>query len=87
MWRSVSSSGCSISSISADAPEHTSLEELSEIASDRVSWRKLVRAISSDADDKNDDDSESRASRPKGGAGLGHKYNDSKWKPTTLNAV
>jgi len=70
-----------------DAPEHTSLEELSEIASDRVSWRKLVRAISSDADDKNDDDSESRASRPKGGAGLGHKYNDSKWKPTTLNAV
>ena len=51
------------------------------------SRRKLVRAISSDADDKNDDDSESRASRPKGGAGLGHKYNDSKWKPTTLNAV
>ena len=70
-----------------DAPEHTSLEELSEIASDRVSWRKLVRAISSDADDKNDDDSESRASRPKGGAERGHKYNDSKWKPTTLNAV
>ena len=74
-------------SLLMDAPEHTSLEELSEIASDRVSWRKLVRAISSDADDKNDDDSESRASRPKGGAGLGHKYNDSKWKPTTLNAV
>ena len=72
-------------SLLMDAPEHTSLEELSEIASDRVRWRKLVHAISSDANDENDDDNKSQ--RPNCGAGLGHKYNDSKWKPSTLNAV
>ena len=66
-----------------DAPKHTSLEELSEIASDRVRWRKLVYAISSNANGENDEnDDDNKPQKPKCGAGLGHKYKDSKWKPS-----
>ena len=65
-----------------DAPDHTSLEHLSELASDRDNWRKLWKEISGDVADH-----EGRETRgPKGGAGLGHKYNDSKWQLPTLNA-